>query len=151
MIDGKAIDTETGEIVDCIVVEKTPDTFDVKFQEDIYMTQHDFGEKAEEYNSKTGKNVPVWQSPKYKMARDKAIEMIDSGKYNLSDGDFWILMNLTKSGKMMYSGLIISHNGCLKINDNLNEDMKFKPGCVTLDKDGQESSVPGDFESDWEC
>lgn len=31
MIDGKAIDTETGEIVDCIVVEKTPDTFDVKF------------------------------------------------------------------------------------------------------------------------
>ena len=105
------------------------------------MTQHDFGEKAEEYNSKTGKNVPVWQSPKYKMARDKAIEMIDSGKYNLSDCDFWILMNLTKSVKMMYSGLIISHNGCLKINDNLNEDMKFKPGCVTLDKDGYKNSL----------
>lgn len=103
--------------------------------------KHNFGEKTEEYNAKTRTKVEVWQSPKYKMAKEKAIEMIDSGKYGLSDGDFWILMNATKNDKMMYSGLIISHNGCLKINDNLDESMKFKPECVTLDKEGYKDSL----------
>ena len=43
-------------------------------------------------------------------------------------------MNETKTGKMAYTGLIISHNGCLKINDAL--ESKFDPTCVSVDKDG---------------
>ena len=45
----------------------------------------------------------------------------------MSEADFWILMNRTKAGdKMLYSGLIISHNGCLKINDNLPDEDVYK-------------------------
>ena len=105
------------------------------------MSKHDFGEHAEEYSAKQKKKIPVWQSPKYIEARDKAVEMIDSGKYGLTDGDFWILMNETKSGKMGYTGLIISHNGCLKINDSLPDEKRFKPRCVELDKDGWGESL----------
>lgn len=75
--------------------------------------KHNFGEKDQELG------LPVWQSPKFIESRAKAIELIDSGKYGLTDQNFWILMNKTKSGKMAYTGLIISHNGCLKINDSL--------------------------------
>lgn len=105
------------------------------------MSKHNFGEHAEEYSAKQKKKIPVWQSPKYIEARDKAIEMIDSGKYGLTDGDFWILMNETKSGKMGYTGLIISHNGCLKVNDSLPDEKRFKPRCVELDKDGWGESL----------
>ena len=85
---------------------------------------HNFGEKAKE-NIK-GVDCPVWQTPKYTLSRDKAIEMIDSGKYGLADGDFWILMNTYAGGtKVMYTGLILSHNGCLKINDKLDSKDKF--------------------------
>jgi hypothetical protein len=31
---------------------------------------------------------------------------------------------------MAYTGLIISHNGCLKINDTLSEELKFNPKCI---------------------
>lgn len=105
------------------------------------MSNHNFGEHAEEYSAKQKKKIPVWQSPKYIEARDKAIEMIESGKYGLTDGDFWILMNETKSGKMGYTGLIISHNGCLKINDSLPDVKRFKPRCVELDKEGWGESL----------
>ena len=105
------------------------------------MSNHNFGEHAEEYSAKQKKKIPVWQSPKYIEARDKAIEMIESGKYGLTDGDFWILMNETKSGKMGYTGLIISHNGCLKVNDSLPEGKRFRPQCVELDKDGWGESL----------
>ncbi len=105
------------------------------------MSKHNFGEHAEEYSAKQKKKIPVWQSPKYIEARDKAIEMIDSGKYGLTDGDFWILMNETKSGKMGYTGLIISHNGCLKVNDSLPDEKRFRPRCVELDKDGWGESL----------
>lgn len=98
-----------------------------------------FGEKDKEYSVKHNGEIPVWQSPKYQEAKAKAIEIINSKKYGLSEADFWILMNTTKSGKMAYTSLIISHNGCLKINDNL--DDKFKPECVTLDKDGYNESL----------
>lgn len=98
-----------------------------------------FGEKKEEYSNKQGKNIEVWQSPKYIESRDKAIEIIKDGRYGLSEADFWILMNETKSGKMAYTGLIISHNGCLKINNSMAE--KFKPECVTMDKDGYNGSL----------
>ena len=100
-----------------------------------------FNEKESEYSVKQGKEIPVWKSPKYEEAKKKAIELIDSKKYNLAEGDFWILMNETKTGKMMYTGLIISHNGCLKINDSLEDVLKFKPSCVNLDKEGCDGSL----------
>lgn len=100
---------------------------------------HNFGEKQSEYHAKLGKELPVWKSPKYEEAKKKAIEIIESGKYNVNDADFWILMNATKSGKMMYTGLIISHNGCLKINDVL--ESRFNPDCVSCDKDGYNGSL----------
>ena len=83
-----------------------------------------FNEQKEEYSKKRGENIPVWQSPKYLEAKEKALELIKSGKYDLVEGDFWILMNETKTGKMQYTGLIISHNGCLKINDTLENKVK---------------------------
>jgi len=96
--------------------------------------KYNFGEKEEE------QNLPVWQSPKYRESKKKAIEMIESGKYDLSEADFWILMNKTRSGETMaYTGLIISHNGCLKINDKL--DNKVNSKCFTLDKEGYKNSL----------
>ena len=100
-----------------------------------------FNEKDKEYSSKQGKDIPVWQTPKYQQAKKKAIELIDSKKYDLVEGDFWILMNETKTGKMQYTGLIISHNGCLKINDKIEDKLKFKPSCMSLDKDGYANSL----------
>lgn len=97
-----------------------------------------FNEKTVEHTKDGDK--PVWQSPKYIAAKEKAIEAINSGKYGLAEADFWILMNLTaKKDKMAYSGLIISHNGCLKINDCL--ESKFTPSCVFFDKDGYKNSL----------
>ena len=81
----------------------------------------------------------MWQSPKYIESKQKATEMIESNKYDLTPGDFWILMNKTKSGKMAYTGLIISHNGCLKVNDTL--DNPVKPNCFELDKEGYAGSL----------
>lgn len=99
---------------------------------------HNFNEKTTEYSSKQKTQIPVIQSDKYLQSKKKAIEIIE--KYDdIEDSDFWILMNETKTGKMMYSGLIISHNGCLKINDHLGS--KFIPSCVTLDKDGYRGSL----------
>lgn len=99
----------------------------------------DFGEKRTEYSPKHGKELPVWQSPKYLESKAKAEEIINSKKYNVQTSDFWILMNVTKSEKMAYTGLIISHNGCLKINDCL--ESKFEPACVSVDKDGYKGSL----------
>ncbi len=100
-----------------------------------------FKENEKEFSVKQGKDIPVWKSPKYEEAKKKAIELIESQKYGLEESDFWILMNETKTGKMMYSGLILSHNGCLKINDKQEENMKFKPSCMTLDKEGYGNSL----------
>lgn len=98
-----------------------------------------FGEKKSEYSAKHGGEIPVWQSPKYVEAKRKAVEIIESKKYDLCEADFWILMNVTKSGKMAYTGLIASHNACLKINDKLTS--KFNPDCVTYDKQGYNGSL----------
>lgn len=98
-----------------------------------------FNEKKQEYSKKQGINIDVWQSPKYIEAKDKAIELIESKKYGLTEGDFWILMNETKTGKMGYSGLIISHNGCLKINDKL--DNKIKPDGFSVALNGYNNSL----------
>lgn len=100
-----------------------------------------FNEQKEEYSNKKGENIPVWQSNKYIQAKNKAIELIKSGKYGLTESDFWILMNETKTGKMQYTGLIISHTGCLKINDKLEDDKKFNPESVIIDKEGYNNTL----------
>lgn len=94
---------------------------------------YDFGEKTSEYSAKDGKELPVWKSPKYETAKKAVIKMLESEEYKdvLDESDFWILMNRTKSGKMAYTGLIITHNGCLKINDVLPEELKFNPSCIS--------------------
>lgn len=98
-----------------------------------------FNEKAVE-NYK-GKDYPVWQMPKYKESRDKAIEIIE--KYpSIQEGDFWILMRLnSKKDKMLYNGLIISHNGCLKLNDALPDELKFRPNSVSVEANGYNQSL----------
>lgn len=100
---------------------------------------YSFGEKAQEKN-KSGKMVDVWILPKYDESKKKAISIIE--KYDeINEGDFWILKNETKSGTVMYSGLIISHNACLKINETLKDADKFDPTCVTVDKEGYRDSL----------
>jgi len=82
-----------------------------------------FGEKKTE-NVK-GVECPVWQTPKYEASKKKAIDIIEKGDYGLVEGDFWILWNTYAQGtKVMYTGLILSHNGCLKINDKLDDPFK---------------------------
>lgn len=104
---------------------------------------YNFGEKKTE--NINGKTLPVeFITPKYKEARNKAIELLESDKYKgiLETSDFWILVNTyANKTKAMYSGLIISHDGCLKINDVLDEELKFKPECMTLDKEGYNGSL----------
>lgn len=100
---------------------------------------YSFGEKKREKN-KAGQEVDVWVLPKYTESKKKAIEIID--KYeDISEADFWILKNETKTGIVMYSGLIISHNGCLKINETLDKEMRFRPECVKEDKEGYGQSL----------
>lgn len=84
-----------------------------------------------------------WQSPKYIEATKKAVEILESEKYKnvLSASDFWQLTGKTKTGKIAYNGLIISHNGCLKINDVLDKEKRFRPECVEIDKDGYGGSL----------
>ena len=90
-----------------------------------------FGERNKERSS-AGMDVPVLLMPKYRESKAKAEELIGSGKYGLDESDFWILKNETKNkDKVMYSGLIISHNGCLKINDNLPEEARYDSGAAS--------------------
>ena len=98
-----------------------------------------FNEKRMEFG------LPVWESPKYDESKDKAIEIIESElgkKAGITSGDFWILMNKSKDGTtMIYSGLIISHNGCLKLNSVQEEKNQFKPSSLTIDKNGYKDSL----------
>jgi len=100
-----------------------------------------FDEKKEEYSSKQGKNIPVYITNKYQSAKKKAIELINEDKYGLQESDFWILMNETKTEKMQYSGLILSHTGCLKINDSLEDKLKFKPSSVVVNETGYKNEL----------
>lgn len=105
--------------------------------------EYNFGEKEEE--NFNGKKIPVeFHTPKYKEAKRKIIELLESEKYKnvLEESDFWILVNTyANKTKAMYSGLIISHDGCLKINDSLDQELRFKPECMSLDKDGYNDSL----------
>lgn len=100
-----------------------------------------FNEKLREYDAKTGQSLPVVQSAKYRQSKDVAIKFIK--EYGIvGEEDFWILMNKNAAGtKMTYSGLILSHNGCLKINDDADALLKFMPECVSVDKDGYRDSL----------
>lgn len=94
-----------------------------------------FGAQKMEYNSKAGANTKTWESPKFLEGKKKAIELIDKTEYGLTEADFWILK--TYSAKTItYAGLIISHNGCLKINDKLASEAKFVPSCVSWVRNG---------------
>ena len=98
-----------------------------------------FGEKNKEKNKK-GQIVDVIRLPKYDQSKAKALDILKRYE-DLKEGDFWILKNETKDGRIMYSGLIISHNACLKINDHLAEPDRFVPSCVELDKIGYNGSL----------
>lgn len=85
---------------------------------------HDFGEN--DYDFAFGSKIPVKVLPKYKSIRKKVVELIDSGQFNLSDGDFWILKNYKKDkSECYYSGLIISHDALVRVNDQLPLDHQF--------------------------
>ena len=102
--------------------------------------KYNFGEK--EVENINGIDCPVWQTPKYLEAKKKVIEVLESDMYKnvLSESDFWILVNTyANKTKVMYSGLIISHNGCLKINDIL--ENKVDPSKFSVDKDGYNNSL----------
>lgn len=105
--------------------------------------KYNFGEKDKE--NINGATLPVeFKTPKYLEAKSKAIELLESKEYKdiLKESDFWILVNTySNKTKAMYSGLIISHDGCLKINDSLDEKLKFKPSCVEIDKEGYKDSL----------
>lgn len=97
--------------------------------------KYTFGAQKMEYNSKAQANTKTWESPKYLEGKKKAIELIDKTEYGLTEADFWILK--TYSAKTVtYAGLIISHNGCLKINDKLAAEAKFVPSCVSWVRNG---------------
>lgn len=98
-----------------------------------------FDEKKMEWSTKQQKEIPVLISEKYKESKKVAEELIKEKKYGLAEADFWILKNETKTGYMQYTGLIISHNGCLKINDGLTN--KINPHLFELDKDGYKRSL----------
>lgn len=89
-----------------------------------------FGKQKNERHPKTGEMLRVWESPKFVEAEKKALELINKTNYGLSEADFWILK--TFSAKCCtYAGLIISHNGCLKVNDALQKELKFIPSKVS--------------------
>ena len=114
------------------------------------MKKYDFGEKENEYIN--GIECPVWQTPKYLEAKKKVIETLESEKYKdvLNESDFWILINTyAEKTKAMYSGLIISHNGCLKINDTL--DNKVQPDKFTINQNGYNNSLVIQYVDDEVC
>lgn len=112
--------------------------------------QYNFGEKKIENIG--GVDCPVWQTPKYLEAKKKVIETLESDKYKdiLNESDFWILINTyANKTKAMYSGLIISHNGCLKINDTL--ENKVNPANFIINQNGYNNSLVIQYVDDEVC
>ena len=111
---------------------------------------YDFGEKKVETINDI--DCPVWQTPKYLEAKKKVIETLESEKYKdiLNESDFWILVNTyANKTKVMYSGLIISHNGCLKINDTL--ENKVNPNNFIINQNGYNNSLVIQYIDDEVC
>lgn len=112
--------------------------------------EYNFGEKKSEMIN--GVECPVWQTPKYLEAKKKVIETLESEQYKniLNESDFWILVNTySNKTKAMYSGLIISHNGCLKINDSL--ENKVNPHNFTINESGYGNSLVIQYIDDEVC
>lgn len=86
--------------------------------------EYNFGEQ--QYEKHSGKKMPVTITGKYKSSKEKVIALLEGEKYGkiLNESDFWILKNYDKEN-CYYSGLIISHDALVKINDTLDENMKF--------------------------
>lgn len=100
----------------------------------------DFDEKQNEWSTSQKKYLPVNMTSKYKEAKKKATELIKEAKYGLTEADFWILMNENREkNKMNYTTLILTHNGCLKINDKLED--KFNPDAVTIIENGYKGEL----------
>lgn len=92
--------------------------------------KYNFNENETEYSKKDNGYIPVVKTPKYIETKKKVIDMLEEGTYKgLNESYFWILMNRTGSGKMAYTGLIISHDGMKIINDNLPN--KVNPRCFS--------------------
>lgn len=88
--------------------------------------KYDFGES--DYDFAFGTKIPVTVLPKYLTTKANVIALLESDQYKniLNEGDFWILKNYNKDkSKCFYSGLIISHEALVKINDTLNEADRF--------------------------
>ena len=87
---------------------------------------YNFGEQ--EYDKYKGKKIPVTILPKYNSTKEKVIALLEDEKYGniLNETDFWILKNYDKNGdNCYYSGLIITHEALIKVNDTLDENHKF--------------------------
>lgn len=91
-----------------------------------HLNKYNFGEQLQEDDKKVIITEKYWQS------KEKAIEMIEAD-YGLTVADFWILKTMSRSREyVIYNGLIISHNGCLKINDWLvKQGNGFKSECLS--------------------
>lgn len=92
------------------------------------MKKKDYNFGEQEYEKWAGKKIPVKFLPKYKTTKEKVIALLESDKYRdvLSASDFWILKNYNKDKtECYYSGLIISHEALIKVNDTLDEREKF--------------------------
>lgn len=99
-------------------------------------------EKTTYYN---GRSYECRASKKYAETKANATKIIDSGEYGLTENDFWTLKQYNNDGVCLYNGLIISHNGCLKINDKLKNPFLAKccnkPESFTYYKKGKDKSV----------
>lgn len=87
---------------------------------------YNFGEQ--DYDKIFGKKIPVILTIKYEQTKENVIKLLESNEYKdiLTDSDFWILKNYDKEKTTCYySGLIISHEALLKINDTLNDETRF--------------------------
>ena len=81
------------------------------------------------YREKFTYNLPTEWGPKYESSREAADAAIK--KYGLSEEDFWIKKELSQfKDKIIYTNLILSHSGCIKVNSQQPEEKQFKPGCV---------------------
>jgi hypothetical protein len=88
--------------------------------------EYNFGEM--EYDRYKGKKIPVTILSKYTQTKEKVIALLEDDKYSkiLNESDFWILKNYDNNGdNCFYSGLIITHDALIKINDSLDDNLKF--------------------------
>lgn len=86
-----------------------------------------FGEKH--VDNLWGLNLDVEWTPKYEKAREAAIKAMK--EFSLSEDDFWIKKEFGPFKKsILYTNLILSHSGCIKINQMQPEEKKFIPSCV---------------------